>query len=405
MGRLLAKLFNFNFDLSAPQRRRVASWRGAESLEPRELLSLLSGETRVETITTGDQTSEAIASAPDDRSVTVWATSGNISAQRFNATGAKVGTEIKVVTTFNIESAPDVAMDDRGFFVVVWVEEVSVFDTNIKAQRFDAAGVKRGGTITVANSSSRESAPSVAVDAAGNFVVTWTVKSTTSTDTNVQARRFNDNGTASGSTFNVANSATSFESNPDVARAPDGRFVISYQAGPFAQSNVFLKRYNAAGALVGTHTITNGTLFHLEPRVSIDSAGNTVIVWEEVDNGDTNIRARRVNSAGTVGAIMTVAASGQSEESPDVALKRNGTAFVVTYYDPLSNARRLVELTIAGTVRLRAAISSTPNATSPVRPRIGIAFGSGVNYRVAFEKFPINTAAGSNIYQRRGKLS
>ena len=322
----------------------------------------------------------------------------------FNASGARVGTEIKVVTTADIESAPDVAMDDRGYFVVVWVDD-KFFDTNIKAQRFDAAGVKRGGSITVANSFSRESAPSVAVDAAGNFVVTWIVKSTTSTDTGVQARRFSDNGTAIGSTFVVANSATSLETNPDVARAPDGRFVVSYQAGPFGKTDVSLKRYNAAGTLLGTHTITNGTNGHIEPRVAVDSAGNAIVTWEEVFSGDSNIRARRVTSAGTVGAIMNVATSGNTEEWPDVAIKRDGSAFVVTYYDPFSNARRLVELTIAGSVRLRAAISLTANAASPVRQRIGIIFGSGVNYRIAYEKFPIGTAIGANIYQRRGRLS
>jgi hypothetical protein len=402
MKRLLANFFHW---FARPRRRKASSWGTPEPLEPRELLSLLAGETRVETATIGNQTSAAIALAPDDRSVTVWATSGNISAQRFSAAGAKVGTEIRVVTTTDIQSAPDVAMDDRGFFVVVWVDEVSVFDTNVKAQRFDAAGVKRGGAITVANSSSLESAPSVAVDAAGNFVVTWTVKSTTSTDTGVQARRFNDNGTAVGSVFVVANSVTSFESKPDVARAPDGRFVISYQSGPFGQSNVFLKRYAATGTLVGTHSITSGTNGHFEPRVSVDSAGNAMVVWEEVVSGDQNIRARRVTNAGAVGAIINVATSGNSEASPDVALKRDGSAFVVTYYDPLSNARRLVELTIAGSVRLRAAISLTVNAVSPVRQRIGIAFGSGVNYRVAYEKFPIGTSIGTNIYQRRGRLS
>ena len=94
-----------------------------------------------------------------------------------------------------------------------------------------------------------------------------------------------------------------------------------------------------------------------------------------------------------------------SEQYPDVAVKRDGTAFVVTYYDPLTSARRLVEMTSTGTVQLRAAISTIANGVSPVRARSSIIFGSGSNYRLAYEKLPISSITDGNIFQRRGQLS
>src|SRR5262245_23846659 len=82
------------------------------------------------------------------------------------------------------QSGPD------GGSVVVWRDQFdSTGDTDIKAQRFDGAGNKIGGEITVASTSFRESDPAVAMQLNGNFVVTWTVQYS-STDTDVLAQRF-----------------------------------------------------------------------------------------------------------------------------------------------------------------------------------------------------------------------
>jgi hypothetical protein len=395
------------FDRTGHRRRRMARSMSAERLESRELLSLLAGETQVPFTTFGDQIDPAVASASDSRSVVVWSGPGpsnttDIFAQRFDANGAKVGAEIKVVATARDETRPDVAMDANGNFMVIWEDAKTFSNTDLKAQRFSSAGVKSGGVISVAISALEEIEPSVASDSAGNFAVTWTVVNSNTGDKGIQARRFRNDGVALGAAFSVANSAQTNEQHPDIARAPDGRFAITFQSG--TDGNVILKRYAANASLVGTHTIAAGAALQIEPRVSMDTNANTMVAWQEISGDNSRIRARRVTNAGVVAATINITSATGFVARPEIALKRNGSSFVVTYYDPTVFSSHLVERTIAGAPKYAVTLATSQAGAGPRFKRTAIAFGSGTNYRIVYERFP-NNSTGVNIYLRRGRLS
>lgn len=312
-----------------PARRRLKTLFQPEALETRELRTLLAGETRVETSTVSDQTDPATSSASDGRSVVVWTTpgtgfGGDISLQRFNAAGAKVGSEIKVAGTSRSEEFADVAMDDRGYFVVVWQDfDLTRGHSDIKFQRFDANGVKRGGAVNVASTARHEIRPSVATDASGNFVVSWEAFDLNTSDSGVMARRFADNGTALAAAFVVANSTQNSELNPDVARSPDGRFVICFESeAPDGDINVLAKRYAANGVLASSHTIAAGVAYQAAPRVSMDNAANSMVVWEEINAGNSNVRAQRISNTGVTSAKINAAGEGSGPRLCPVTVMR-----------------------------------------------------------------------------------
>lgn len=366
------------------------------------MFALVAGELLVNTTTAQRQYDSAISAAPDGRYVSVWthqysSTDTDIYAQRFNASGAKVGSEIRVATTSRKEFAPDVAMDSNGNFVVTWVDQVSSNNQDIKAQRFSSTGTKQGSAIAVAASAKNESNPSIAVDANGNFVVAWQL-AFSSSDSDIRARRYFASGTPIASEFVVANSTWN-ETYPDVARSPDGRFAISYAIAS-SNGDVMLKRYSATGSLVNTHSIATGDNRQSNPRISMDNSANTMVVWDEQVGNDRDIKARRVSNTGSRGAIITVVNTLSDEFAPDVAFKRDGSAFVVTHYNLNTFSAAITELTVSGTVRYRSTIASSAVVETPP-----IVFGAGSRYELLYGKNSTIAGRSWDIYRRRGILS
>src|SRR3954470_17812562 len=88
-------------------------------------------------------------------------------------------------TTRNNQYNSDNASSNNGTSVVVWTDQFSSTDRDIRAQRFDRFGARLGPEIVVSFSSLDEDQPHVAMDSRGGFVVSWT--QTVGNDTNVVA--------------------------------------------------------------------------------------------------------------------------------------------------------------------------------------------------------------------------
>ena len=88
-------------------------------------------------------------------------------------------------------------MDANGNFVVTY-EEIINGQTDIIARRFNSSGYPGSAEIAVANDTSRnEHDADVAMDANGDFVVSYTLDFS-ATDQDIRAVRFNSSGTGSG---------------------------------------------------------------------------------------------------------------------------------------------------------------------------------------------------------------
>ncbi|MDZ4689341.1 MAG: cadherin domain-containing protein, partial [Planctomycetaceae bacterium] len=305
-------------------RRRPASAMAArvQTLEPRVLLtaSPVGGEFQVNTFTTGIQRTfpespQSVSRDADGDFVIAWSSSGQdgsgygVHAQRYNAAGMAQGGafQVNTYTTGNQQGAA-VAMDADGDFVITW-SSVGQDGSNegVYAQRYNAAGATQGGEFQVNSLTNLDQRFStVAMDADGDFVITWSSNGQDGSGGGIFAQRYNAAGTAQGSEFQVNTYTTNSQKFSTVGMDADGDFVVTWTS--YGQDGnddgVFAQRYNAAGVAQGgnfqvnTHT-TNTQRYS---TVSLDLSGDFVITWSSSGGQDGDgygIFARRYNAAGT----------------------------------------------------------------------------------------------------------
>jgi len=96
-------------------------------------------------------------------------------AQRYNAASVAQGSEFLVNSyTTSYQGAPSIAMDADGGFVVVWESNQDGSSHGVYAQRYNDAGAPQGSEFQVNSyTTDFQFAASVAMDAAGDFVVAW----------------------------------------------------------------------------------------------------------------------------------------------------------------------------------------------------------------------------------------
>ena len=275
----------------------------------------------VNTYTAGDQLLPSVALDGLGEFVVVWQSEGQdgqyggVFGQRFNSSGAPTGGEFFVNTyTTGDERSPAVAKDSSGNFVVIWEDGAGPAGlccfrdgegSAIYGQRFSNVGVLQGAEFLV-NSYTRDyqSYPAVGRADAGNFVVAWSSYGQDRSDYGIFGQRYLSSGATSGSEFQ-ANTFTAFSQvSSRVAVNGSGSFVVAWQG--YGQDGsgygVFAQRFSSTGTKVGSefraNTYTVGD--QKNPAVAIDNSGNFVIVWQSnlQDGSGTGVFGQRYTSAG-----------------------------------------------------------------------------------------------------------
>lgn len=253
--------------------------------------------------------------------------------------------------TTNLQSLPAVAATDSGDFVVVWQSLGSAgSDTlqySVQARAFDADGQPQSDDVQVNTyTTSQQQWPAVAKSGDGGFVVVWAGRGSAGSDgaaESIQARRFNSLGQPLAVDFQVNLSTAGAQNYPDVAAAPDGRFVVVWQSetsggdddqGYSIQGQLF----NADGSLSGGEFQVNDhtPLDQARPKAAMALDGRFMVVWESASSaqGDvslSSIQGRRFDASGnaltTQFQVNEVTIGGQSQ--PRIAMTADGRAAVV----------------------------------------------------------------------------
>ncbi len=233
------------------------------------------------------------------------------STQLLASPGDRTGTELGVNTFISDnQSAPIIAMDAGGNFVITWQSDTQDSGSfGVYAQRYNTNGSAAGAEFRVNTSTlATQEVPNVAMDADGDFVISWS--STHDGIRNVYAQRYNADGSTAGAEFRVNSYTIGFQSNPDTAMAANGNFIITWNS--FGQENntsgsfgIYAQRYNADGSMAGdefkANTTTTGN--QVAPSIAMDAKGAFVIVWESSDvliDGDVDIYAQRYDAGGSI---------------------------------------------------------------------------------------------------------
>ncbi len=184
------------------------------------------------------------------------------------------------------------AFDGNGNYVVVWTSIVGN-QTSIVGQLYNAAGTKKGGEFVIANGSTSWSNPDVAMDADGDFIVTWSGalpgSNPTTDPSDVSAREFYANGQAVGAQFEVDQHTSAVQNQARVAMGPDGAFVITWTSTPITTSNInatnsviYAREYGPLSLPISTEFQVSSTSAYAQTYsdVAMDGTDDFVVVWE-----------------------------------------------------------------------------------------------------------------------------
>jgi hypothetical protein len=297
----------------------------------------LGPELQVNTYTTGHQAYPGIAVDDSGQFLIVWDSVGQDGNQRgvyarlFDRQGSPLTGEVPVntYTTGNQHSAAVAAVPSVGF-VVVWQDNSQDGSgSGIFGRLLDAAGAPVGGEFPVNEfTTSAQEAPRVGADDSGNFVVVWQSFSQDDNGFTIVARRFGSDADPLGGDLIVNQYTTGNQVSPDVSMGPSGEFVVVWES-PGQDGDVegiFARRYDNAGSpvsseiAVNTHTTGSQTA----PSVALASTGEFVVAWQSLQDGSqTGIRGRAFDEMNVplVDEVAVNTFTTGAQESPRVAVE------------------------------------------------------------------------------------
>ncbi len=185
--------------------------------------------------------------------------------------------------------------------------------------------------------------PSVAMDAAGNFVAVWTSIYQDGDLGGIYGRKYNALGQPLTDEFLINSTTAGHQKYPDIAMNSSGDFVVGWSSNDVSSEGTWARRFNSNGTPIGSefqvNTFTNSR--QLRPNLAMNDAGAFVVAWESnkvVDDNhhlaDWRIAGRAYDATGTaLGAEFEATQYGmvsyQNTRRPKVAISQTGDFSVV----------------------------------------------------------------------------
>jgi hypothetical protein len=154
-------------------------------------------------------------------------------------------------------------------------------------------------------------------------------------------QRYDSAGTPQGSPVDLQTGR--FFEHPSLAMDAAGGFVVTGSASPGLDDDVFARRYNAVGVAQGAQFPVNTILADSQghPVVGMDPDGDFVIAWQSYkQDGDAyGIYARRYDeSTDTAGPIVSDVITAGTQVRPGAVLTEGVTSIVLDFSEDLSVA-------------------------------------------------------------------
>src|SRR5262249_44191911 len=115
------------------------------------------------------------------------------------------------------------------------------------------------------------------------------------------------------------------QTDASVAMDGSGDFIVAWSGqGAPDNSGVYMQRYGANGARLGSETLVNTTTAGTQstPSVSVDDTGSFAIAWAGQGNGDTaGIFLKQFDSSGGtfVGETLVNTTTANTQDTPSLA--------------------------------------------------------------------------------------
>ncbi len=251
-----------------------------------------------------------VAMAADGRFVVVWTNYSVIYYRRFAADGTPLDTDAVEVVSGSSSKWPGVAMDPVGNYVIVW--ENSNWDIMARRYSADGTALDVAGVSVNENSGDDQFNPDVAMDAGGNYVISWVVDyAPVAGVEGVYFRRFAADGTALGGDVatmpnEMPDSVWAYFQMSRVAMDADGNFAVTGADGVYSDGDgegTYIQRYDSSGNALYASPVNVGGPAGSDflASVAMDADGDTVVLYNNIngDDGDGyGVYAERYEGAG-----------------------------------------------------------------------------------------------------------
>jgi len=212
--------------------------------------------------------------------VIVWMTQDNqdIIAWHFDSSGKPVGHYSQVCRWGQV---PKIAVASDGSFVVTWQSNLVEYDGSwgVLARRYDPNGNPIGGTFLVNTYKDQwQGSPSIGIAHDGSFVIVWCSWLQDGDKEGIYAQRYDPSGNPVGKEFRVNTLTTGDQSDPSVAVAPDGGFIIAWASG----DDISAQRYDASGGPVGNEFRVNKFVSgeQRKPSIGVFPDDSFIVAWD-----------------------------------------------------------------------------------------------------------------------------
>ncbi len=322
--------------------------------EPAEASSCLPAEyqpieVQANTFTASTQANAALDIDADGNVVVVWDSrrqqrgSYGVYVRRFDLLGRPLSEEIPANTyTASMQGSPAVAAGDDGSVWIVW----NSFGQDgagwgIVARRFEQTLASASPEIGVNTTrDGDQSAPAVAVNAAGDALVVWTSQVGPGR-TRVFGRLLDCSGQPKGAEFRVGSTDDDHRDGlatvtflPDPSGVAAGRFLVAW-ARTNAGGNslgIFAQQFDSDGSVLGSELVLNDqdARQHIEPAVAADARGRFAVAWMSSDEAGYSVRARWFDEqARPLGPSLPVAGPAPGYKSgASLAMSPDGRALI-----------------------------------------------------------------------------
>ena len=249
--------------------------------------------------------------------------------------------EFQVNTRTSSDQAnPVIAVDASGNFVVVWNSYFSGRSNEIFGRRFDSNCSPLSDEFQInIETSGNQREPSVAMDAAGSFVVAWHGPGIVEEDKeDIFARRFDPNAIPISSEFRVNDDPNGRQLHPKVAMSSSGAFAIIWENNEFYPQTdgyeVLYKLYDCNGTSIRADKANLLTQCRY-PDAAMNDNGDFVIVWMQDDIYHTSniIMFRQYSKDGTSKADPCQVSTTDFFTIAHPSVLANGTGYFIVVWD------------------------------------------------------------------------
>ena len=334
--------------------------------------------------------------------VAVWAEGGGsldaggygIYGRLYQADGTALGSPFLVnQTTAGDQTLPSVAINSAGSFVVTWVSGTSVY-----ARMFGPGGANPSPEHVVATGLLGASTPGVGISSAGAAVLVYEGSGAGDTD-GVYAQGLAADGSASGSAALVNTNTSGPQTAPAVAMDGNGDYAVAWVSG----TNIEARLMPAAGGAAAEGTASTSSGYTVEqPAVGIDSSGDFQVAWSQLDSsGNFGVWERRYDAAQSAldtGPVQVSPNTGTSHVEPAVSADSAGD-FAVAWSASAPDGSGdygtdLTTYTPAGGSNGQVSVTSQTNNGGGSAP--AVAFTSAANGVVVW--YNDNTVSAGGVY-------